>query len=194
MFLCFSFHLFAPFFKPFCFVVKKLHEPAAVPPEGGHSARICALQTGFHQPWFRLWAGGPTGGTVVLSVTKKALCAHSSDSSILSWCAGLRMASEGATELQAFVLHGGKAFQLQVCLNCSCHTVRTLEPSMPRNDDKGIKYTNLRQKRTCIITISPALHTVFYLPPGSLWSETEEGLYFQRQSLVQFPPGNYNKI
>lgn len=135
-----SLHLFAPSLQPLRFIVKKLHEPAAVPPDGGCSASVCAIQAGFNQPRFRLWAGRPTRRPIVLPVTEQALCAYRPDGSILRWRAGLRVATESAAELQTFVLHRGKALQLHVCLHCSGHTVGALEPSMP-NRPKGNEYS-----------------------------------------------------
>lgn len=134
MFLCLSLHLFAPSFHPLGFVVKELHEPAAIPAQGGHSARVSALKAGFHQPGFRLRAGRPAGRPVVLPVTEQALRAYRPDGSILRWRAGLRVAAEAATKLQAFVLHGWKALELQVCLHSSGHTVGALEAPMPNTE------------------------------------------------------------
>ncbi|KAG7239700.1 hypothetical protein INR49_028636 [Caranx melampygus] len=90
----------------------------------GHGTGVLKRQcsqslAGFNQPGLRLRAGGPTGGTVVLPVTEQALCAHRTDGPILRGCAGFRVATEGTTELQTLVLHGGKALQLHICLHCS---------------------------------------------------------------------------
>lgn len=137
MLLCLPLHLFAPSLQPLGFVVKELHEPAAIPAEGGHSACVGALQTGFDQPGFRLRTGGPAGRPVVLPVTEQTLCPHRADGAILRRRAGLRMAAKGTSELEAFVLHGGKALQLHVRLHCSRHTVGALEPPVPDKDDRG---------------------------------------------------------
>lgn len=109
MLLSLPLHLFAPSLQPLGFIVKELHKPAAVPAKGGHAACLSALQAGFHQPGFRLRTGRPTGRPVVLPVTEQALRAHRTDGPILRGRAGLRVATEGTTELQALVLHGGKA-------------------------------------------------------------------------------------
>lgn len=133
MLLCLSLHLLAPPLQPLGFIVKKLHEPAAVPANGGHSARVSTLQTGFNQPGFRVWTGRPAGGPVVLPVTEQALRAHRADSPVLRGRAGLRVPPEGASELKTLVLHGGKALQLHVCLHRSSHAVGALEPPVPES-------------------------------------------------------------
>lgn len=205
MFLCLPLHLFAPSLHPLGFVVKELHEPAAVPAKRGHTACFGTLQAGFDQPGFRLWARGPTGRPIVLSVTEQALCAHCTDGPILRGSAGLRVATEATTELQAFVLHGGKPLQFHVCLHCSGHTVGALEPPMPNKnnkemwlmtDMKNMKYEKRWYEKNVDVYgyfASFVLHTVFYLPLGSLLNGTEEGLYYQSQSLSQFPPGKYRQ-
>lgn len=156
--------------------MKELHEPAAVSPNGGHSARVSALQTGFNQPGFRVWAGGPAGGPVVLPVTEQALRAHRADGPVLRGRAGLRVPPKGASELKTLVLHGGKALQLHVCLHCSGHAVGALEPPVPEsqgaegetNKKKDFQYGDP-------LLLSEPL-TVFDPPPGSRWNGIEEGL------------------
>lgn len=170
MLLCLCLHPFAPCLQPLGLVVKELHKPAAVPAEGGYSACVGALQAGFNQPGFRLRAGWPTGRPVVLPVTEKALCAHRTDRSILCWRAGLRVAAEGTTELQTFILHGGKSLQLHVCLHCSGHTVGALEPPMPTRNTMKCKDSNWDLKK-CTVTLSFISATYRFL--SSTWIPIE---------------------
>lgn len=126
-----SLHLFAPALQPLGFVVKQLHEPAAVPAEGGHATRFGAVKAGLHQPGFGLRARWPAGRSVVLPVAEQALRAHGANGPILSGRARLRVATEGAAKLQALVLHGGKALQLHVSLDSRGHAVGAFEPPVP---------------------------------------------------------------
>ena len=138
VFLCLSLHLFAPSLQPLGFIVEELHEPAAVPAEGGHASCLGALHARPHQPGLGLRAGRPTGRPVVLPVAEQALGAHRADGPVLGRRAGLRVATEGAAELQALVLHGGKPLQLHVRLHRGGHAVRALEPSLPDEDSEDM--------------------------------------------------------
>lgn len=167
--------------------MKELHEPAAVPANGGHSARVSALQTGFNQPGFRVWAGRPAGGPVVLPVTEQALRAHRANSPVLRGRAGLRVPPEGASELKTLVLHGGKALQLHVCLHRSGHAVGALEPPVPESQAGGETAKKNDFKYLDPVLLSELL-TVFDPPPGSRWNGIEEGLLFLARSLSRSPP------
>lgn len=168
--------------------MKKLHEPAAVPANGGHSARVSTLQTGFNQPGFRVWTGRPAGGPVVLPVTEQALRAHRADSPVLRGRAGLRVPPEGASELKTLVLHGGKALQLHVCLHRSSHAVGALEPPVPESQGAEGKTPKKNDFKYHDPVLLSELLTVFDPRPGSRWNGIEEGLLFLARSLSQSPP------
>lgn len=138
MLLSLPLHVFAPSLQAFGFVVKELHEPAAVPAKRGHPARVGALQTGLDQPGFSRRACGPAGRPVVLPVTEQALGAHRTDGPVLRWRAGLRVAAKGPAELQALVLHRGKPLQFHVCLHGGGHAVGALEAPVPDEDNKDL--------------------------------------------------------
>lgn len=59
------------------------------------------------------------------------------------------------------------------------------------NDDKNASLNVLSFDTGHFFLSEP--HTVYDPPPGFLLNETEEGLYFQSQSLSQFPPGKYRQ-
>lgn len=188
MLLCLSLHLLAPPLQPLGFIVKELHEPAAVPANGGHSARVSALQTGFNQPGFRVWAGRPAGGPVVLPVTEQALRAHRADSPVLRGRAGLRVPPKGSSELETFVLHGWKALQLHVCLHGRGHAVGALEPPVPESQDAGGETPKKSYFKYPDLVLLSEILTVFDPRPGSRWNGTEEGLSFLARSLSPSPP------
>lgn len=134
-------HVFTPALNPLGVCVKQLHEPAPIPPQrGGRPARLArrgaTLQRGrgFQLP------GGLAGGlpgawgfsrsTVILTIAEEPLGTYCSHCSILGGCAGLWVALEAPTKLQALVLHDRKALQLQVSLHSCSYTVWAFEPTL----------------------------------------------------------------
>lgn len=124
--LCFTLHVFAPALQAFGLTVKKLHEPAAVTPEGWHAARLGCFVSGFHQPGFGLRAGRPAGGPVILPVAEEALRPYGPHHVVLCRCAGFRVPLE-ASKLQTLVFCGRKTLQLQIRLNCCRYAVGPFE-------------------------------------------------------------------
>lgn len=111
MLFCFTLHIFTPALQAFGLTVEKLHEPAAVTPEGRHAAGFGCFVRGFHQPGFGLRAGRPTGRPVILTVTEEALRPYGSHHVVLCRCTGFGVPLE-SSKLQTLVFCGREPLQL----------------------------------------------------------------------------------
>lgn len=150
MLLCLTFHIFAPSLQTFRLAVQKLHEPAAITAERRHTAGFGCFMSGFHQPGFGLWAGRPAGGPVVLTVAEEALCAYGPNHVVLCGRTGFRMPLK-SSKLQTLVFGRRKPLQLQIGLNCRCHTVGSFKAPKPeiarKNDNIGSSLCRLLTPR-----------------------------------------------
>lgn len=172
MLLCLTFHIFAPSLQTFGLAVQKLHEPAAITAERRHTAGFGCFMSGFNQPGFGLWAGWPAGGPVVLAVAEEALCAYGPNHVVLCGRTGFRMPLK-SSKLQTLVFGRRKPLQLQIGLNCRCHTVGPFKAPKPesahKNDNIGSSLCRILTEKCNLYLFTNSLFCFIYFL--SYWSK-----------------------